>query len=215
MDSEKDIRERYRKTIVAWDKVADLYQDKFMEMDLYNSTYDVFLDMLPKRASVLDAACGPGVVSKYLMDENPELSVLGIDVSEAMIDRAKINVPKGEFQICDLRSVSQLDLTFDGIVCGFGIPYLQHEDCVSFIEAISKKLNFGGVLYLSFVAGEYDQSSYVKGRSGDDMFFYYHSQDSIKNILFSNNFQLEKEEEVLYDKERGDWHTVYVAVKGR
>ncbi len=32
--------DRYRETFETWDKVATLYQEKFMNLDLYNATYD-------------------------------------------------------------------------------------------------------------------------------------------------------------------------------
>ena len=32
--------DKYKETFKTWNKVASLYQDKFMELDLYNDTYD-------------------------------------------------------------------------------------------------------------------------------------------------------------------------------
>mgnify|MGYP003149785561 CR=1 FL=1 len=33
--------DRYKETFETWNKIASIYQDKFMNMDLYNETYDV------------------------------------------------------------------------------------------------------------------------------------------------------------------------------
>ena len=32
---------RYTETFETWNKVAALYQDKFMDLDLYNDTYEL------------------------------------------------------------------------------------------------------------------------------------------------------------------------------
>ncbi len=39
--------DQYRQTAQTWDKLAQAYQDKFMDLDLYDHTYDAFCDALP------------------------------------------------------------------------------------------------------------------------------------------------------------------------
>ena len=48
-------------TLESWNKVADLYNEKFTDLQLYNHTYDLFIEHLPYGYSkILDIACGPG-----------------------------------------------------------------------------------------------------------------------------------------------------------
>ncbi len=45
----------YKETFETWNKVASLYQDKFMDMDLYNDTYDFICDSIVKdKADLLE-----------------------------------------------------------------------------------------------------------------------------------------------------------------
>ena len=49
----------YKETFETWDKVAKLYEDKFMHIDLFNDTYDRFCDLIVKaNSSVLEISCG-------------------------------------------------------------------------------------------------------------------------------------------------------------
>ena len=66
-------------------KGADLYRDKFMDLTVYAESYREFCELLrPGRARVLDAACGPGNVSRYLMTQRPDLDLLGIDLAPSI-----------------------------------------------------------------------------------------------------------------------------------
>lgn len=52
--------DRYKETFETWNKLASLYQDKFMDLDLYNHTYDFICDSMTKRgAKLLEIGCGP------------------------------------------------------------------------------------------------------------------------------------------------------------
>ena len=62
--------DKYRETFETWNKVAQLYEDKFMDLDLYNDTYDQFCELLLKKnASILEIGCGPGNITKYLLSK--------------------------------------------------------------------------------------------------------------------------------------------------
>jgi len=49
----------YKETFETWNKVAKLYEDKFMHIDLFNDTYHRFCELLGKaNSSVLEIGCG-------------------------------------------------------------------------------------------------------------------------------------------------------------
>ena len=117
------MEDRYLETHRTWNNVAKLYEEKFMEVDIYNDTYKRFCDLLTqKNASVLEIGCGPGNITQHLLDLRPDLKVLATDVSKNMIDLAKKNNPKSEVQLLDCRDLTTIDAKFDGIMCGFTIP---------------------------------------------------------------------------------------------
>src|SRR5690554_497573 len=116
--------DNYQETFNTWNKVAKTYEDKFMDLDLYNDTYDVFLDLISKKnASILEIGCGPANISKYLLTKNPDLRIKGIDISENMVKLARKNNPSAEFEVMDIREIHAINEKFDAIVCRFCIPY--------------------------------------------------------------------------------------------
>jgi hypothetical protein len=100
-------------------------------------------------------------------------------------------------------------------MCGFTIPYLSHTDCTKFIADCSNLLNADGILYLSFVAGNYDDSGFISGSTGDRTYFYYHSLETIQATLKMNNFDVFSIVEKEYQKSDGstEIHTIMNARK--
>ena len=84
------IVDTYKETFDTWNKVAKLYQEKFMDLDLYDDTYDTFCAELPiENATILEIGCGPGNITKYLLNKRPDFRIEGIDISPNMIELAK------------------------------------------------------------------------------------------------------------------------------
>ena len=208
--------DKYQETFHTWNKIAEIYQDKFMNLNLYNDTYDFFLDLIPEtNSSVLDIGCGPGNITKYLLTKNANLKIKGIDISENMVELARKNNPLAEFEIMDSREIHSINDKFDAVVCGFCIPYLSKSDCIKLITDCNNLLNSSGILYLSFVAGNYENSGFISGSSGDRTYFYYHNSDNIEKELKTNFFETTKLLHKTYKKADGteEIHTVIIAGK--
>ena len=177
--------------IDVFNKCANEYQDKFMDMDLYNDTFDLFCNNIPKEnADILEIACGPGNITKYLLKKMPYFKILGIDLSSNMIALATINNPKAEFQLMDCRDIGMIDKKYDGIMCGFCLPYLSKEESVKLISDTSRLLKSKGVLYLSTMEDDYSKSGFKRLESVDQMYIYYHQEDYLANALKENDFKI-------------------------
>lgn len=167
------------------------YQDKFMNVDLYKDSLDLFCTSIDKSdPEILEVACGPGNITKYLLEKRSDLSILGTDLAPKMIELAKQNNPQADFGLMDCREIGNLDKKFDGIMCGFAFPYLSKEEAIMFIEDSSKILNSRGVLYLSTMEDDYSKSTFKKGSTGDEIFMHYHEAGYLLNALEENGFQL-------------------------
>jgi cyclopropane fatty-acyl-phospholipid synthase-like methyltransferase len=172
-------------------KLADRYRDTFMGLTLYDDSYRAFCELLtPGRARVLDAACGPGNVSRYLMSQRPDLDLLGIDLAPRMVELARAAVPSARFAVHDCRHLAELRLRFDGIICAFGLPYLSSKEGAAFIRAASQALEPGGVFYLSAMLGRSEDSGFEACSTGDQIYINYHSQDQIVSSLQECGFTL-------------------------
>ncbi len=172
--------DRYLETFETWNKVASLYQDKFMDLDLYNETYNFICNSISKdKAKLLEVGCGPGNITKYLLSKRPDFNIFGIDIAPNMIELAKKNNPTASFELMDCRLISKLKGKYDGIICGFCVPYLSLTDIAKLIKDCYNLLNEKGLIYISFVEGEPSKSGFQVSSSGDRIYFYFHILDQL------------------------------------
>jgi 2-polyprenyl-3-methyl-5-hydroxy-6-metoxy-1,4-benzoquinol methylase len=182
----------------VFDKLADRYREKFMDVTLYDACYREFCALLkPGRARVLDAACGPGNVSRYLLSQRPELELLGIDLAPRMVEIAGEAVPSARFAVHDCRRLADLQLRFDGIICAFGLPYLSEQEASEFITSASLLLDPKGVLFLSTMLGKADDSGPQCCSSGDEVHVTYHSEHELLRSLQRCGFSVIKQTHIL------------------
>lgn len=170
-------------TIKTFDKYAVEYEVKYMNHLPYVETYRALSGLLNADASILDAACGPGNIASFLLHEFPRRKLLGIDLSENMVARARLNNPAASFEIMDCREVILLARTFDAIVAGFCFPYLSGEEVRNFIADSRRMLNDKGILYLSFMEGNVAASGMTSRNGTDWVCTYYHNADSVVDTL--------------------------------
>ena len=208
--------DRYKETFSTWNKVALQYQDKFMNLDLYNNTYDFICNSISKdNARVLEVGCGPGNITRYLLSKRPDFKIIGIDIAPNMIDLARKNNPTAVFEIMDIRLMNELETKYDGIICGFCLPYLSEADSAKLISDSYNLLNENGMIYLSFVEGDPNKSGFQIGGRGDRVYFFYHSTYRLKKKLSASNFDEFKIFEVVFNKSENETeiHTILTAKK--
>ncbi|GBO53852.1 3-demethylubiquinone-9 3-methyltransferase [Pseudanabaena sp. lw0831] len=105
---------------------------------------------------ILDAGCGSGVSTEYLVHLNPDAHVVGIDLSEGTLAVAKERCKRSgatrvEFHHLSLFDADQLEGEFD-LINSVGV--LHHtSDPIRGIQALANKLAPGGLLHI-FVYGE-------------------------------------------------------------
>ncbi|HLO87071.1 MAG TPA: class I SAM-dependent methyltransferase [Nostocaceae cyanobacterium] len=105
---------------------------------------------------ILDAGCGSGVGTEYLVHLNPQAQVVGIDLSAGTLEVAKERCKRSgadrvEFHHLSLYDVEQLPGEFDLINC---VGVLHHlPDPIRGIQALAQKLAPGGLMHI-FVYGE-------------------------------------------------------------
>ena len=206
--------DRYQETFQTWNKVALLYQEKFMHLDLYNASYDFFCAMFTQNNTrILEIGCGPGNITHYLLQKRPDFDILGIDVAPKMIELAQANNPTARFEVFDCRQLDCLKMKFDAIVSGFCLPYLSQQDCQKLIADSLLLLNQNGIIYLSFVADDPQKSNYQTGSSGDRTFFYYHTLQDVLDLLASHRFAIVQLFTVSYLKtgRETEEHTIVIA----
>jgi len=107
-------------------------------------------------ARILDAGCGTGVGTEYLVHLNPDADVVGIDLSAGAIEVAtercqRSGADRVTFHKLSIYDVDQVPGEFDLINC---VGVLHHmPDPVRGIQALAKKLKPGGIFHI-FVYAE-------------------------------------------------------------
>jgi ubiquinone/menaquinone biosynthesis C-methylase UbiE len=188
-----------------FDKCATLYQDKFMDVSLYHDTFDLFCREIKKEnPAILELACGPGNITKYLLQQRSDFKVLATDLAPNMIALAQENNPTASFQLLDQKSISSLNKTFDGIMCGFGLPYLSKEEAIQLLKDSYTILNNDGVFYLSTMEDDYSKSDWQKGSTGDTIFMHYHQEDYLVEALKNVGFKIIETQRKVYSAADGN-----------
>jgi 2-polyprenyl-3-methyl-5-hydroxy-6-metoxy-1,4-benzoquinol methylase len=208
--------DRDKETFQTWNKLAALYQEKFMDLELYNKSYDFICDSITKEeAAILDIGCGPGNITRYLLSKRPGYRITGVDMAPNMVELARINNPTASFMTLDIRQISRLKPGFDAIVCGFAVPYLSTDETAALITDSYHLLKEKGLLYISFVAGDPEKSGFKTSSSGDRTYFYYHNADILLEQLATHGFRVIRIFTVEYITAAGETepHTIIVAGK--
>ena len=117
---------------------------------------DVLLPMLDRLAPgrVLDAACGSGAVTKQLVARGHD--VVGIDISEAMLSRARNAVPGALFLIGDITDLPLPHAEVDHVVCSLALTHVA--DLRPFFAEAARVMRPGGHLLLVDTRGHFTGS---------------------------------------------------------
>ncbi len=119
---------------------------------IFNERKRIVLGLIDRQGGrLLDIGCGPGVMTKELLDKG--FLVYNTDISPSMIERARQALNGHErkdrvfFKVCDIEHLDFEDSYFDVVLCIGVIEYLQ--DYHGAIEIISRILKKGGMAIIS------------------------------------------------------------------
>lgn len=184
--------DHYKKAKEIFSNYAELYQDKFMDYNVFHDTLDRFCNTIKvEKANLLEIACGPGNITKYLQYKRPNDTILATDVSPEMLTLAKNNVPSINTKLLDARAINSLSNTYHGIVCGFCLPYLNMNDVEALFISSYKLLNSNGLLYISTMEDDYINSRDIKSSSGEhSLFTHFYSETDLTSILKKAGFSI-------------------------
>lgn len=195
------LQENLHRTIAVFDESAANYENTIGSLPNYNHCYDAMISMMNSNDRVLDLACGPGNVSKYIRSRI-QVRITGYDLSDAMLELARTNVPDGTFTNRSITEFDELE-RYDWVINAFGIPFLDKEMRKQCIQRSSMALKRNGHLYISFMDGS--KEGYEKPPfSGDrEIYFIYHDKREVLGDLNAHQFELVKE-----------WHLDFAAENG-
>lgn len=211
-----NLMDKYEITFETWNKLALLYQEKFMDIDIYDGTYDRFCQLAGMVGhSILEIGCGPGNITRHMVSYNANFNITAVDVAPEMVKLAKANNPTVTVEVMDCRNLTGFSDLFDGIIAGFCIPYLSNEDCSDFIKACTFLLQPLGILYISAIKGDYSKSGFESGSTGNKAFVYYYDEAFFETVFEKNGLKILNKFEIEYKAQHkpDQIHLVYIAQK--
>jgi SAM-dependent methyltransferase len=162
VNSEPASTERVR---VSYDAVVDAYvdrvHDELRHKPLDRALLTAFAEQVQSRygagGTAGDLGCGPGHVGAFLVEHG--LEVTGIDLSPAMVERARALHPEMRFSVGDMTALDIPDGSFHGLIAFYSIIHLDGDAAVrAALAEFHRTLADGGLLLVAVHLGEHGDS---------------------------------------------------------
>lgn len=178
-----------RNTIRSYNHIAEQFAAQWFEYPPM-APLEKLLQRLPERSRILDAGCGPGHHAKVLAASGHE--VVGIDLSDVMLNIARRSVRTVHFEKMDIQMLLFPPKMFDAIWCAAAVLHIPREEIVSTLIGFRHILKPGGVLGLNLQIG---RPSEVVERGKDSRFFeYYRNTAEIETLMNLAGFTVESQD---------------------
>lgn len=186
----KTIKDKYIKE--PYDSIVDLYFKKHFDEKSFDKYIDKFASLLPKKAKVLDIGCGPGGETKKLLIKG--FDVLGIDISEKMLAKARLSVPNTTFTNMDMMTLDFPNNYFDGIWSARTLIHVPTKYLKRTISGFRKVLKPNGIICLIVLAGKDEgvEPEYYDPTGNTSCFFKYFQEGELDRILEKLDFTILK-----------------------
>jgi SAM-dependent methyltransferase len=141
-------------TAQAYDAVAPQYvalvRDGLAGLPLDRAIIEAFAGLVRQTGSgpVGDLGCGPGYVAAHLRDLG--LEVFGVDLSEALIEHARVSYPDLPFSVGSMAALDVADGTLGGVVSWYSVIHAAPADVPVYLAEFHRVLAPGGHLLLGF-----------------------------------------------------------------
>ena len=149
-------------TLDAYSKDAARYSQDWLDQPPPTDLYALLETHLLPGGVTADVGCGNGRDAAWLAANGYQ--VTGFDASAALLAEARRLHPDVAFRTASLPSLSEIDETFDNVVCETVIMHLPTSSITLAIDNLLRILRPSGVLYLSWRVTEGEDQRQSDGR---------------------------------------------------
>jgi len=178
----------FRDTIKWYDNNAEQYGENSKRVS-FEKVVDGFLDKLPTSPAVIDAGCGAGRDTKVFHDKG--VNVVGIDISEGLLEVARRENPDITFIAADFTDLPLEDQSFDGVWSHASLVHLETiEEVGKALSEFSRVLKPGGFLYVYVKEQQGEEKTAIvsDSLSGHERFFRYYEPEEFTELLGKAGF---------------------------
>jgi len=131
----------------TYNRIAEDWHHDHSNDEWWVEGTDAFMKELPQGGRVLDVGCGSGTKSKYFSDHG--FRVVGIDISDGLLDIARREVSEAEFRELSMTDLDAMIETFDGVFAQASLLHIPKKDAGEVVKKMAKRLVPGGLLYIA------------------------------------------------------------------
>lgn len=178
----------------SYDLVADKYVarifDELKGKPLDRQLLDRFADCVRGAGTACDMGCGPGQIARYLQERG--VAMCGVDLSSAMIERARRLTPGVDFRQGNMLALDVPDESWAGIAAFYSLIHIARKDLPQALEELRRALQPGGLLLIAFHIG--DETLHLDEWWGHtvNVDFHFFRPDEIKAFLHDAGFEIEE-----------------------
>jgi SAM-dependent methyltransferase len=150
----RDCEEQYDRESALYDEKGGVYSNITHQQFIKE-----FLDFLPQKSRILDAACGTGRYLPFLLEKGH--SILGIDQSQGMLGRAKAKFPSVQFEKVGLQEMTYREV-FDGAICMDAMENVSPEDWLYVLSNFHRAIKQHGYFYFTAETIENEEGNEIQ-----------------------------------------------------
>ena len=190
----KEAMDTQRQKIIknAYNRVAKAYADmcfyELYDKPLDKKLYDLFFERVINKGIALEIGCGPGEIANYLKMKG--LNIIGIDISDKMIEIAKQLNPFIDFRVGDVFNLKFNNKSVAGVVAPYLIVNFKLDDVPKALSEIHRVLIDKGQLLISFHSGQQEleiNDFFIKGNT---IPYTYFDSNTIRDRLIESGFKI-------------------------
>ncbi len=169
-------------TIDYYNENAKKFIDETVSVD-FRHIQNMFLELLPEHARILDFGCGSGRDTKYFLEQGYMVDAMdgSLELCKAASEYTGITVKHMFFHELNEEEI------YDGVWACASVLHVKKEELPKIIRKMSLATKTNGIIYLSFKYGNFEGER--NGRYFTDM-----TEDSMAEILIHfPEFKVEKQ----------------------
>jgi SAM-dependent methyltransferase len=140
------------------ERVHDELRHKPLDRAVLTAFAEQVLEQFGAGAAVCDAGCGPGHVGAFL--ERMGLAVTGIDLSTAMVARARELHPELSFEVGTMTALDAVDGRWQGAIAFYSIIHLTSDaEIRAALGEFQRTMVDGGLLLIAVHLGEHGDAT--------------------------------------------------------